>query len=339
MSVYAKKNARGDPTGQWVVEVTRGGKRYREAFSSITDAKDRERAILLGVTSSKPLAASPEAPRGYTLRDLRRDAAIVWADTKDEKQSMRRFSTSMELLGLETPIEAVGKPQLLALIAALRARGLGDTTIHRYLCTVSAALRWAAEECTPPRLAHKPSFPWKTLERAEPRSDVLSAEDDARLMHWFRTSAGSPDMVIVMDLLLSLGLRIGELSLLTPADFDPITNTVTVGNWFKRTKNGTSRTLPIQPALMAQALALATFGWPSYRRVNTALHRARRALSIDGRITPHVMRHTVATRLNSAGVPTPTIMLLMGHKSEATTKGYIHPDMRDMVIATQALTR
>lgn len=334
MSIYAKKNAKGEPTGQWVIEVTRDGKRYREFSYDFREAKALEQTMLLGATqkvTERPVALAAT----YTVGHLKRDARVIWRRTKDESQSLQRFDACMELLGLTTPLASVRTAQLDTLVEALRARSLGDTTVHRYLCTVSKAMTWAVSR---DHIAGRPEFPWDTLEKGEPRQDTLSPDDDRRIMDWL-SSKGSPDIGVVMDLLLTTGMRIGELTRLKPADFDKASGSVTIGNWQGGTKNGDKRVVPIQGYLVDRAVALALVGWPTYRRINSALHRARKALQIEGRVTPHVMRHTVATRLNSAKVPVLTIMDILGHRSMATTKGYVHPDIEDMKVATEALTR
>jgi integrase/recombinase XerD len=53
-------------------------------------------------------------------------------------------------------------------------------------------------------------------------------------------------------------------------------------------------------------------------------------------ITPHVLRHTAAMRLLSAGVDTTVIALWLGHEQVATTQTYIHADL---ALKQQALAR
>ena len=47
----------------------------------------------------------------------------------------------------------------------------------------------------------------------------------------------------------------------------------------------------------------------------------------EKKTTPHVMRHTAAMRLLSAGVDTTVIALWLGHASVATTQIYVHADL------------
>jgi integrase/recombinase XerD len=44
-------------------------------------------------------------------------------------------------------------------------------------------------------------------------------------------------------------------------------------------------------------------------------------------VTPHVLRHTFAMRLQSAGAGSPAIALLLGHESPASTRPYLHADL------------
>ena len=337
MSVYAKKNSKGEPTGQWVIEVTRDGKRLREFTYDFREAKTIEQAMLSGRAHS--VTDGHTAPAAsYLVEHLKRDAREVWRRTKDETQSLQRFEDCMDLLGLDRPIKTIYTSHLDKLVADLRAKGLADSTIHRYLCTVSAALRWACEHHEETGLKSLPVFPWKRLKKGEPRETVLHPEDDARLLDWTR-SKGSPDIGIICEVLMLTGMRIGELRQLTADDFDERDSTVTIGNWDGGTKNGDRRKNPLPPDLLKKALALATVGWPSYRRINSAFHRARTQLGIKHKLTPHVLRHTVVTRLNKAKVPVATIMDLVGHRSIATTKRYTHPDIEDMKSATESLGR
>ena len=44
-------------------------------------------------------------------------------------------------------------------------------------------------------------------------------------------------------------------------------------------------------------------------------------------VTPHVLRHTAAMRLLTAGIDIATIALWLGHESIETTQVYLHADM------------
>ena len=53
-------------------------------------------------------------------------------------------------------------------------------------------------------------------------------------------------------------------------------------------------------------------------------------------VTPHVLRHTAAMRLLTAGIDVTVIALWLGHESIETTKVYLHADM---TMKENALTR
>jgi integrase/recombinase XerD len=65
------------------------------------------------------------------------------------------------------------------------------------------------------------------------------------------------------------------------------------------------------------------------RRLSTHIAAAARScLTLRGkRISPHVLRHSAAMRLLSAGVDTTVIALWLGHENVATTQIYIHADL------------
>ena len=71
-----------------------------------------------------------------------------------------------------------------------------------------------------------------------------------------------------------------------------------------------------------------------------ALHTATAAMSCPSlttkTITPHVLRHTAAMRLLTAGIDIATIALWLGHESIETTQAYLHADM---TMKENALTR
>lgn len=56
-----------------------------------------------------------------------------------------------------------------------------------------------------------------------------------------------------------------------------------------------------------------------------------------GRLHPHRLRHTFATRANSRGAKLPVIQVLMGHADARTTIRYIHPGHDDLVATIDLL--
>ena len=71
------------------------------------------------------------------------------------------------------------------------------------------------------------------------------------------------------------------------------------------------------------------------RGFQAALARAARAAGIPGRVSPHVLRHTFATRLVRAGASLRAVQILLGHKSLNTTQIYTHVDPAELAAAVE----
>jgi len=148
----------------------------------------------------------------------------------------------------------------------------------------------------------------------------------------------------LLTLAIHTGLRVCELTALTPADLhlQRAAHVRCVGKGRKQ------RITPLAPTVVA---ALRT--WLAERAAlpGDALFPTRRGtpLSSDAierrlarhvatatpacptltekKITPHVLRHTTAMRLLHAGVDITVIALWLGHENVATTQIYIHADL------------
>jgi site-specific recombinase XerD len=54
-------------------------------------------------------------------------------------------------------------------------------------------------------------------------------------------------------------------------------------------------------------------------------------------LSPHILRHTFATRANRAGVDLKALQALLGHSQITTTSRYLHPTADDLVAAIDKL--
>jgi integrase/recombinase XerD len=156
------------------------------------------------------------------------------------------------------------------------------------------------------------------------------------------------DMAMI-DLLFATGIRVGELASLNVGDYSVQDSAFTI-----RGKGGRERlaftvdkkTFVLQqehlqaritfasddPALFisSQGSRLTT------QSISKVLGRTCRAAGIERRITPHMLRHTVATLLLRNGADIRIVQDFLGHSSIVTTQRYTHIVREHLV---DALTR
>jgi site-specific recombinase XerD len=91
---------------------------------------------------------------------------------------------------------------------------------------------------------------------------------------------------------------------------------------------------PLFPTSQGRPLSRDALG---RRLAKHAAAAAARCPSMRGKkVTPHVLRHTAATRLLKAGIDTTVIALWPGHEQVETTQVYVHADL---TIKEHALAR
>lgn len=161
-----------------------------------------------------------------------------------------------------------------------------------------------------------------------------------------RASAGPRrDVDALVHLLAFAGLRISEAASLEWADVE--------GDWLRVTGKGTrTRALPVHPqlasSLRAWQAASSSAGWvfASDRRIGEHVvantpRRWVKDLSADAGypgVTPHMWRHSAATRLLECGADVRTVQGFLGHASLATTTVYLKVRPQRLEHAVQQLT-
>jgi site-specific recombinase XerD len=159
---------------------------------------------------------------------------------------------------------------------------------------------------------------------------VLSKQEIAKLIE----AARNPKHRLLLMLLYSSGLRVGEVVRLRIEDIDVERGLVRVRDG----KGGKDRyTLLASKALAGLRAYREVFGrqrwvfeggraWRHYtvRSVQHVVQQCATRAGISGAVTPHTLRHSFATHLLEAGTDLRYIQELLGHGSSRTTEIYTH---------------
>lgn len=157
-----------------------------------------------------------------------------------------------------------------------------------------------------------------------------------------REARSSPRDTAIVTLLSHTGLRISEALSLTWDDLEIRERSGQV--IVRQGTGGKRRAVPLN-LTVRQALA----AWREHgdgtgrvfpmtsRAFEKALARYARRAGIEGRVTPHMFRHTFAKSLVDAGVSLDRVAALAGHSSLTTTARYTKPTTRDLEQAVDRL--
>lgn len=209
-------------------------------------------------------------------------------------------------------------------------------TISKYKQLITQMSNWAIREeiCT----TNFAKF-IKVPEAIKKEKDIFSEEDIQKL------EADGSDAAKIVLMLLSTGMRIGELFNLPVADYH---GTYVVGG--EKTDAGRNRIIPIRPEgrqyfeyIAARATGELLISGYSGQKVSEN-YRKRDFYPLLDRLgiskkTPHATRHTYASRAVKEGLAPEMLQRVLGHADYATTANvYTHIDPETLVSAvTDAL--
>lgn len=164
---------------------------------------------------------------------------------------------------------------------------------------------------------------------------AMTVEDVARLLAAPDTGCwlGLRDRAL-LELLYGSGLRSCEARGLRFGDLDLDDHSVTViGKGSRQRRVPISKSaatmlrgwLRIRPASKTDLVFVTQWGRPLFRSdVSRTMLRNLRAAGIEGRYTPHSLRHSFATHMHQRKADIRVIQVLLGHSTIATTQIYTH---------------
>lgn len=248
--------------------------------------------------------------------------------------------------GKEFLLSAATKRSVRRYLAHLHETGASVKTIQRRLSALRSLFRFALQE----KLVEESPLDEIESPKKERRLPVSIGYKEVELLFAQPNTSsylGLRDRAI-MELLYSSGLRLSEIVGLNRIDFDernltlsifgkgkkereaPITKTA--ADWISRYLSSPERgaeTKEHKPECDPKAIFLNRWGKRlSARSVDRNFAAYLKASGLSERITPHTIRHTIATHWLENGMDLKTIQLLLGHASLATTTIYTHVSLK-----------
>lgn len=335
---------RKKPADAFAIDGIRLGWRDGEAVADFRDEAGQRHRARLGVATEADaraaLARFAEARRAVKTQQASHTIGDLWKlwTAERSKDGLRGDIHAANWVSL-APAFAHRHPATLTTddcrgYARERfAAGRSPWTVNTELVRLRACLNWAERH----RLIDRAPYVW-VPSRGKHRSRVLSAEEAKRLLEG--AMQGDPHVYTFVVLALSTGARHRAILDLTWDRIDWTAGLIQYDDDLppdpmnKSWRKGRAK-VPMN-ALARQALELAFAGRQTSHVVE---HGGKRLQSIrDGfsnaakraglaDVTPHTIRHSVATWARERGVELGRIAQLLGHRDSRTTEVvYSHPD-------------
>lgn len=230
----------------------------------------------------------------------------------------------------------IDRKTIRGFLADLNIHGSSPKTISRRLSSLRTFFKWAfSQKLLPINPAEDLDNP--KIEKRIPTTlnydqiEHLFSQPDIECYLGFRDRA-------IMELFYSSGLRVSELAGLNREDFDGINRLMKI-----KGKGKKERIVPITPNAVHwvekylkhqdriemdhKAIFLNKHGKRiSTRSIDRNFEKYLTTSGLAGKVTPHTIRHTIATHWLEKGMDLKTIQSILGHSSLATTTIYAQVD-------------
>jgi site-specific recombinase XerD len=227
----------------------------------------------------------------------------------------------------EMPVRKIRPEDIEKFLNTLRQKGKTNFTVNNYRSLIGAVL---AHGVAREHLSSNPVLKTDPAKQSQGRVRFLSLDEEQAIRNELR-KGWPPEREAEFDLLLNTGMRIGEIWNLRWEGVHPDRDIIEVP---KEGKTG-YRPIAMNASCHAAVRTLHKQSrGSSFVVPNVYAKRGRRYLAlwvgqaakkagVDG-VSPHVLRHTFASRLVMAGVNLRRVQEYLGHKSIDMTMKYAH---------------
>lgn len=274
------------------------------------------------------------------LRYLRVEKGLSVNTLKAYSTDLARFVELASRRGRD--VSSLDRDEIVSMIADLRAQGLQDGSISRFISTLRGFHKYLLAEglrTQDPTSLLEARKAWQTLPR------FLTQQEMESLL---RQPSEADDCGIrdraVLELFYATGMRVSELVGLNLSDVDWETGTISCygkGSKHRRIPLGRGavdhlkRYLPARHRLLLGKSAHHLFVERGGSRLTRQglwkmVKQYGRMAGIDY-ITPHMLRHSFATVLLEHGADLRSVQLMLGHSNISTTQIYTHVTSRHLL--------
>ena len=273
--------------------------------------------------------AAVEAFLRYCLEEKHLAQNTLSAYRQDLAECRRHF-------GRKRHVTDIGPDDILSYRnSLLSVRGLALATVKRRLACLRAMFAWLVRRNM---LDVSPFAKTELRIRLPARLPRRLERRDLRRLMRHRMALGA-NCALATGLLLSTGMRVGELATLRIGDVDAATGILRIfGKGSReRTVFVTDRALrdelrgylasrhgavapPDRPLLVSEDRSRPV----SAAQIRSAIAELARTAGLSRHVTPHMLRHTAATMLVESGTDIRFVQRLLGHRSILTTQIYTH---------------
>jgi integrase/recombinase XerD len=275
------------------------------------------------------------------LDHLRIERGLSTNSVESYRRDLAKFSALLEVKNLK--FDEISDGNLSSIVGDLSLGGLAPSSINRFLSSLKGFYKYSALEYQ----VSNPMMDITQFKIARKLPKALSVEEVSRLIESTNNPADPRSLRdrAILEILYGTGARVAEL---VGIDVGDISKDVFDGEEITilklRGKGSKERLVPlgkfalealdnylvrIRPALVAKnsqgerALFLNSRGTRLTRQSAwTTVLKAARAADLEGRVSPHVFRHSYATHLLDGGADIRVVQELLGHASVTTTQIY-----------------